>query len=429
MARTRPTPAEQPLDATWKAAGQVVTLAGAEAVAVQAVAVQAVTVQAVTVQAVTVQAVASFTRAAVLWPSISAAHAVAGLASALGPWLPLRPLPEQQVVVVRPGSGRAGRGATVSGGRPGAVRAAGAITLGVEEEFVLLDPSTGVTVLAGPDLVRMLGGEPGVQQELMQFQVETGTGVCTGLDDLGRRAGQAPAARRGRRGASGLPPGGVRGRAVPHARAGRPDVPAPLLRAGTPVRSRGGRGRHLRLPRARRGPLPGPGRPGPGAAAALACGAARRHRQLPDRRRARYRMGQLAVHDPDTLADRGAARRVAGRGRLRHGSPWPHRARRGTGRAERLLPGPAFPALPHRRGPGRRRLPRRRHRGAAGGADPRPGRHRPGRGPARDAGGSGAGRAGHWGPGRCGAAGACRGRSRPVHRAGRRCAGAALPPP
>ena len=49
-----------------------------------------------------------------------------------------------------------------------------------------LDPSTGATVLAGPDLVRMLGGEPGIQQEPMRFQVETGTRVCTGLDDLGR---------------------------------------------------------------------------------------------------------------------------------------------------------------------------------------------------------------------------------------------------
>ena len=205
--------------------------------------------------------------------------------------------------------------------------------------------------------------------------------------------------------------------------------PAPGGRRKRAARALWDRGRHLRLPRARRGALPGPGRPGPGAAAALACAAARRHRQLPDRRRARYRVGQLAVHDPGTLADRGAARGVAGRGRLRHGSPPPHRARRGTGRAERLLPGPAFPALPHRRGPGRRRLPRRRHRGAAGGADPRPGRHRPGRGPERDAGGSRAGRAGRRGPGRCGAAGARRGRSRPVHRAGRRCAGAPLPPP
>ena len=152
MAQTLPIPAGQPLDATWKAAGQVVTLAGAEVVAVQVAA--------------------SITLAALLWPLIPAARAVAGLASALGQRRPLCPLPDQQVVVM-PGSGGAGRAATVPGGPPGTVRAAGAITLGVEEEFVLLDPSTGATVLAGPDLVRMLGGEPGVQQELMRFQVET----------------------------------------------------------------------------------------------------------------------------------------------------------------------------------------------------------------------------------------------------------------
>ncbi len=49
------------------------------------------------------QAAASITLAALLWPLIPAAHAVAGLASALGQRLPLRPLPEQQVVVM-PGS-------------------------------------------------------------------------------------------------------------------------------------------------------------------------------------------------------------------------------------------------------------------------------------------------------------------------------------
>ena len=193
MAQTLPISAGQPLDATRKAAGQVVTLACAEAVAVQVAA--------------------SITLAALLWPLIPAAHAVAGLASTLGQRLPLRPLPEQQVVVVMPGSGGAGRGATVPGGPSGAVRAAGAITLGVEEEFVLLDPSTGAAVLAGPDLVRMLGGEPGVQQELMRFQVETGTRVCTGLDDLGRelirlrRLAAAAAARLGcRLVASGVAP-------------------------------------------------------------------------------------------------------------------------------------------------------------------------------------------------------------------------------
>ena len=169
MARTVPIPAGQPLDATRKAAEQVLTLAAAEVVAVQAAV--------------------SVTLAALLWPLIPAAHAVAGLASALSP---RRSLPEQEasasakVVVVVPGSGGAGRAATVPGGPPGAVRAAGAITLGVEEEFVLLDPSTGATVPAAPSLVRMLGGEPGVRPELMRFQVETATGVCTGLDEAGR---------------------------------------------------------------------------------------------------------------------------------------------------------------------------------------------------------------------------------------------------
>ena len=164
MTRTLPISAEQPPDATRTAAGQLVTLAA--------------------VQAVAVQTAASLTLAALLWPLIPAAGAVADLASALGQRLPLRRLPEQQVVV-RPGSSSAGRAATVPGGPPGTVRAAGVITLGVEEEFLLLDPSTGATVLAAPDLVRMLG-EPGVRQELMRFQVETATAVCTSLDEAGR---------------------------------------------------------------------------------------------------------------------------------------------------------------------------------------------------------------------------------------------------
>ncbi|MFI5063812.1 MAG: glutamate--cysteine ligase, partial [Streptosporangiales bacterium] len=192
VAWTPPIPAGQPLDATWKAAGQVVTLAGAQAVAVQAAA--------------------SITLAALLWPLIPAAHAVAGLASVLGQRLPLHLLPEQQAVVMR-GSGGAGRAAMVPGGPPGPVRAAAAITLGVEEEFVLLDPSTGATVLAGPELVRMLGGEPGVQQELMRFQVETGTRVCSSLDEVGgelvrlRRLAADAAARLGcRLVASGVAP-------------------------------------------------------------------------------------------------------------------------------------------------------------------------------------------------------------------------------
>ena len=184
MAWTPPTPAGQPLDAAREAAGQVLTLASAQAVAVQAAA--------------------SLTLAALLWPLIPAARAVAGLTSAPGQRRPLRPLPDQHVVVM-PGSGGAGRAATV--------RAASPVTLGVEEEFVLLDPATGAAVPAGPELVRMLGGEPGVQPELMRFQVETATGVCTSLDGLGRelirlrRLAAAAAARLGcRLVASGVAP-------------------------------------------------------------------------------------------------------------------------------------------------------------------------------------------------------------------------------
>jgi glutamate---cysteine ligase / carboxylate-amine ligase len=91
----------------------------------------------------------------------------------------------------------------------------------VEEEFVLLDPSTGAAVLAGPDLVRMLGGEPGVQQELMRFQVETGTGVCTGLDEADRElvrlrglAAAAAASLGCRLVASGIAPFGAPGLAA-----------------------------------------------------------------------------------------------------------------------------------------------------------------------------------------------------------------------
>ena len=57
MTQTLPIPAGQPPEATWKAAGQVVMLAGAEAVAVQAAA--------------------SITVAALWWPLIPAARAMA----------------------------------------------------------------------------------------------------------------------------------------------------------------------------------------------------------------------------------------------------------------------------------------------------------------------------------------------------------------
>lgn len=85
-----------------------------------------------------------------------------------------------------PAPGGAGPDVVVPGEPSSAAYTAGGTTLGVEEEFVLLDPSTGAAVLAGPDLARILDGQPGVWQEVMRFQVETATRVCTSLEDLGR---------------------------------------------------------------------------------------------------------------------------------------------------------------------------------------------------------------------------------------------------
>ena len=97
MAQALPIPAGQPLEATRKAAGQVVTLACAEAVAVQAAA--------------------SITLAALLWPLIPAAHAIAGLASALGQPLPLPPRAAGGRGKARIGRCRTGRDGTRSAGR------------------------------------------------------------------------------------------------------------------------------------------------------------------------------------------------------------------------------------------------------------------------------------------------------------------------
>ena len=104
------------------------------------------------------------------------------------------------MAAVMPRGGGAGRVAQVADGSPETAHAAGVITLGVEEEFVLLDPLTGAAVPAGPGVVRMLDGEPGVQQELMRFQVETGTAVCTSLDGV---AGELMRLRRLVAGAAG----------------------------------------------------------------------------------------------------------------------------------------------------------------------------------------------------------------------------------
>lgn len=67
---------------------------------------------------------------------------------------------------------------------PATGHTAAAPTLGVEEEFVLLDPASGLPALAAPDLLRLLDAEPGPQAEFMRFQFETATRVCTRLDEV-----------------------------------------------------------------------------------------------------------------------------------------------------------------------------------------------------------------------------------------------------
>ncbi|GAA4607502.1 carboxylate-amine ligase [Actinoplanes octamycinicus] len=61
-----------------------------------------------------------------------------------------------------------------------------AVTFGVEEEFLLLDPHSGRPVPAGPALLHRLREQPGPRAELMRYQVETTTAVCRGADELRR---------------------------------------------------------------------------------------------------------------------------------------------------------------------------------------------------------------------------------------------------
>jgi carboxylate-amine ligase len=70
-------------------------------------------------------------------------------------------------------------GATRRATRPRRTR-----TLGAEEEMLLLDGATGQVALVAPELLRRLGGAPWAKHELMRFQLETITGVCTSLDEL-----------------------------------------------------------------------------------------------------------------------------------------------------------------------------------------------------------------------------------------------------
>ncbi|MFE5502033.1 glutamate--cysteine ligase [Amycolatopsis japonica] len=91
-------------------------------------------------------------------------------------------------------------------------------TLGVEEEFVLLDPMDGSVALRAPKLLESLAPGPDVTGELMRFQIETATGVCRGLDEvrseltrLRHLVATAAEADGCLMVAAGIPPGDLRG--------------------------------------------------------------------------------------------------------------------------------------------------------------------------------------------------------------------------
>src|SRR4051794_10674467 len=56
--------------------------------------------------------------------------------------------------------------------------------IGVEEEFLLLDPLTGRPVPAAPEVLRRTERMSGPGAGLMQYQIEAATGVCAGLEEV-----------------------------------------------------------------------------------------------------------------------------------------------------------------------------------------------------------------------------------------------------
>jgi carboxylate-amine ligase len=58
------------------------------------------------------------------------------------------------------------------------------LTIGVEEEFLLLDATTGRPAPAAPGVVARLDGHPGIKQEFMSYQLEIATGICNSLEQL-----------------------------------------------------------------------------------------------------------------------------------------------------------------------------------------------------------------------------------------------------
>jgi carboxylate-amine ligase len=100
--------------------------------------------------------------------------------------------------------------------RAGRSVALGAPTVGVEEEFFLLDPRTGSVAPVAPEVIALAAAPHVVTSEIMQYMVETRTPVCrtldevrTGLVEARRRVAEAASARDVVSVAVGVPPRGL----------------------------------------------------------------------------------------------------------------------------------------------------------------------------------------------------------------------------
>ncbi len=262
-------------------------------------------------------------------------------------------------------------------------------TLGVEEELLLLDPTTRQVSSrshevikrfrehgAGRDHVaRATVATDELDQELFLHQIETRTDPT---DDLQDALAQVVAARRTAGEAArdadlavvacGVVP--MDGFEPVVTRNDRYQDMVERFGAGRPHR------RHLRDARARRHRLRRGGRAGHRPAGALAAGDPRDQRELAVLRGARHRLRVVALAGVEPLAERRADPAVRlGRG-LPRGLRAARRARRRPRPGDALLRRPAGGGAPDRRDPGAGRLHRPGHQPAGRGAGPRARRDR-----------------------------------------------------
>ena len=185
-------------------------------------------------------------------------------------------------------------------------------TIGVEEEFLLVDPDDRRTGRRATKRSPATPPTHGVklQLELTSCQVETTTDVIGGSDEL-----RAELTRLRRIAAEAAEANGAQLLAValPPTRAARvPDHRHPALpRDRRQVRHDRPRAGHLRCSRARRGADPRGRDPGQQPAAAVAAAAARADRELGGLPQHRHRLRQLAQRAVGAVAQRRARRRTS----------------------------------------------------------------------------------------------------------------------